>query len=387
MELSVKTVAYRNAPEDMIKTGEHGIRERFPDIAFRFVNDDPDVIYFLSGGSEQDAIKTLRTGKHVLLLADFHGNAYAAATEVKAWAEGKGLSALLVSIHECENTATLFDYAKVCSGFKLLKNKQAGLIGNVSHWLVASTLPLFLAKDRFGIYIKHFQWESLPDYLSFEPDPVFLETYHSTLNKDLINEAKIFSFLQAMIHEHKLNGLTLECFNMVNDRHVTACLALALLNSRGIVAGCEGDLVSLTGMMLIQALTGSIPWMANVAGIRNNCVLFAHCTAPLNLLDNFKVQTHFETGKSAAIQGDLSTDEFTIFRLSQCFDKAFISSGKVFSKPNHDFACRTQIELALPEKDAIKLRNHPLGNHHLIIPGQHKNLLTMACQHKQITLV
>jgi hypothetical protein len=55
MELFVKTVAFRNAPAEIFETGQNEIKRLFPKIIFRFVSDNPDVIYFLSGGSEQEA--------------------------------------------------------------------------------------------------------------------------------------------------------------------------------------------------------------------------------------------------------------------------------------------------------------------------------------------
>jgi L-fucose isomerase-like protein len=387
MELRVKTAAFRNAPPDFIEHGCKALKESFPEIPIRFVSDNPDVILFLSGGSEQEAIKSMVSGKYYLLLADFQNNAYAAATEVKAWADSIQLTAQLVSMQEVTKNNLLHSFHRICFAYRSLQGKRAGLIGNVSHWLVASAFPHSLSKERFGININHFLWGKLPDYLSFEPDPEFLEVFKDSGNINLENEARVYSFLQALIKENQLSGFTLECFDMVNDRNVTACLALGLLNSRGIVSGCEGDLVSLTGMMLVQALLGTIPWMANIASINENSVLFAHCTAPLNLLKDFTIPTHFETDKSAAVQGNLNTEEVTVFRLNQHLDKAFISEGKIVSQPRHTFACRTQTEIQLPAGDLEKLRHHPLGNHHLIIPGKHESLLEWACMYKQIEVV
>lgn len=387
MELRIKAVAFRNAPPEFIKKGCNTLRESFPEIAMRFVSDNPDVIWFISGGSEQDAIKTMASFKYYLLLADFRNNAYAAATEVKAWADSIRLPAQLVLIQDATKDNLLHNLHKVCIAYRSLQGRQAGLIGNVSHWLVASAFPLSLAKERFGINVNHFQWGKLQDYLVFEPDKDFLKVYKHSGNINLENEARVYSFLQTLIKENQLSGFTLECFDMVNDRNVTACLALALLNLHGIVAGCEGDLVSLTGMMLVQALTGTIPWMANLASINENNVLFAHCTAPLNLLADFEIPTHFETEKSAAVQGNLNMEEVTVFRLNQHLDKAFISEGKIVSQPRHDFACRTQTEIQLPAEDLEKLRHRPLGNHHLIFSGKHRNLLEWACRYKQIEIV
>lgn len=387
MELNIQTVAYRNAPESLAENSRKALRESFPRINLRFVSDKADVIFFLSGGSEQEAIKAMQAGKYYLLLGGPGHNAWAAATEVKAWAGSKGISARLVSMEDAVNAQALNDFAAITTAFKRLQGKQTGLIGNVSHWLVASAFPLNLVKERFGINIRHLQWGNLPDYLGYPPDPEFLDTFRTKTDTTLENEARIYSFLQARIKEYDLSGLTLECFNMVNERNVTACLALAMLNSRGIAAGCEGDLVSLTGMMLVQALTGTIPWMANLAEIRTKSILFAHCTAPLNLLNDYKVLTHFETDKSAAVQGDINMEEVTVFRLNQNLDKAFAANGRIVSKPVNELFCRTQTEIEMAEADINKLRTRPLGNHHLIIPGNCKSLLKWACHYRQIKLV
>lgn len=387
MDLFVKTVAYLNAPAEFTENARHELRNRFPGINFRFVSENADVIYFLSGGSEQEAVKLMTAGKYYLLLAGFENNAWAAATEVKAWADNRKIPSSLISLQEASEGTTLNDFALTSQALESLRGKQAALIGNVSHWLVASAFPLSLAKDRFGINIKHLQWGSLPDYLGFDPSKEFISIYNSRNFSNLENEARIYTFLQSIIKEHQLSGLTLECFDMVNDRAVTACLALALLNSKGIVAGCEGDLVSLTAMMLVQAITGTVPWMANLVSLKENSVLFAHCTAPLQLLTDYNINTHFETGKSAAIQGKFSMGDVSIFRLNKDLSKAFITKCKILSQPENIHACRTQTIIEMPTGDIDKLRNFPLGNHHLIIPGDITHLLEWMCRYKQIDVV
>ncbi len=32
-------------------------------------------------------------------------------------------------------------------------------------------------------------------------------------------------------------------------------------------------------------------------------------------------------------------------------------------------ACRTQLRVEIAEKDSLELKNYPLGNHHLVLPG------------------
>ena len=347
----------------------------------------PDVICFLSGGSEQEAISVLSPDKLTLLLAGFGDNAFAAAMEVVAWAGNRGVPVMLVSLQEAEEIQLPEKLALVCKALKNLRGKRAGLIGGVSHWLVASAVHKEVARKVLGLEILHLPWEVLPDYKAFPPDPELLEVFRQHRPEKLTSEAGILGFLKQVVNEHRLDAMTLECFTMVRDHDITACLSLGLLNSQGFPAGCEGDMVSLAGMMLAKELTGVVPWMANVAAIRGGTILFAHCTAPLNLVGSFQLDSHFETGKSAAIKGETNMDQVTVFRMNEKLDKAFVAEGKIVSRPSHGFACRTQSEVALSPSDYEKIKSHPLGNHHLLLPGNHKDLLELACRYKGIQVV
>lgn len=383
MDINVRSFVFADADTAVYQQGRQQLENTFPDLNF-FYAEDAQVLHFITGGSEAYAVAVMQPGKMYVLLAGEEGNSWAAATEVKAWADHQGIDAILLSVDAPDAKQVIQVFTIVSRAYQSLKEKRAGLIGGVSHWLVASAFPPELAKERFGIIIESFPWDILPKYLSFEPDAVFLDVFKDHQPEKLENEARIHSFLRNIIEQKQLDALTLECFTMVKKDDVTACLSLALLNSEGVAAACEGDLVSLVGMMLVQSLTGRLPWMANVASLSDDQVLFAHCTAPLDSLSGFSINTHFETDRSAAVQGKVFGNEVTVFRLGMGLDKAFIASGNIISRPQHSFACRTQVEISLSADDIAKLRHAPLGNHHLIIPGNCKRLLRMACRYKGI---
>ncbi len=455
--LTVSAVAHKQAGENFLRDGLAKLSSRFIDVRFELDDEHPDVLLFLSGGSERMAISRLSPGRFTLLLASSEGNAFASAMEVKAWGSANNIPARIMSLDDADAETQLKTYARVFSGLRKLQGQRAGLIGDVSHWLVASALNPKVAKDRLGIDIMHLPWKSIPNYLDYPPHPEFLEVFahhqkkHGTaydqraaddpskkeatgqtgnileeandrpaearngpgeggnpwhkeakngpqesspLQKEAGNgpgdvnpwqkEAGIYAFLMELIREQKLDALTLECFDMVNDHHVTACLSLALLNSKGFPSGCEGDLVSLAGIMLAKEVTGQIPWMANVASMNDNSVLFAHCTAPLDLLEDFTIDTHFETDKSAAIAGHVQPSEVTVFRMDEKLEKAFIAPGTILSRPGLLCACRTQTDIELHPEAIRQMKEAPLGNHHLILPGNQVELLRTVCQVKNI---
>ncbi|MDZ7635362.1 MAG: hypothetical protein U5L72_13415 [Bacteroidales bacterium] len=101
-----------------------------------------------------------------------------------------------------------------------------------------------------------------------------------------------------------------ECFSLVQQqRKVTACLALAQLNSEGTVAACEGDLASMAGMMAGLAATGTVPWMANTTRLTEKSLVLSHCTIAFDLVSDISLPTHFETDSSLAIDGQMTATE------------------------------------------------------------------------------
>lgn len=172
---------------------------------------------------------------------------------------------------------------------------------------------------------------------------------------------------------------------MVQEKGVTACLALSDFNDQGTAAGCEGDLTSISGMMFLKSFSGIIPWMANLMKISEDRVRFAHYTAPVSLLKQYKVDTHFETGKGTAVAGKFSGEIITIFRCNRLLTRAFVAKGKITEKiQSPDQACRTMIEACPDSEKASHLKNNPLGNHHLILPGDHTAQIQLACRLKRI---
>jgi L-fucose isomerase-like protein len=174
---------------------------------------------------------------------------------------------------------------------------------------------------------------------------------------------------------------------MVQQHGVTACLPLARFNDTGIPAGCEGDICSMAGMMLCRELTGIIPWMANINKVSDEVCMFSHCTISPGLVSGYAIHTHFETGKGTAVTGTFRDETVTIFRFDHKLSKAFIATGAVTGRPTSPSACRTQIEVKFSPDQVRLLRHYPLGNHHLIIPGNHLEKLALACRVLGIKLV
>jgi L-fucose isomerase-like protein len=189
---------------------------------------------------------------------------------------------------------------------------------------------------------------------------------------------RIYGALKSLVGWHRLQGFTLRCFDLLTTTQNTGCMALARLNAEGYVAGCEGDVPAMLSMAVIRAITGLSGFQANPATVNPETgeILFAHCTIPLNMVQRYELDTHFESGIGVGIRGYMAPGPVTIFKVSGDLSRHFVAQGQLIDKPCSPHLCRTQLTIRLDDaKQTRYFLTHPIGNHHIIIPGHCKALL------------
>lgn len=378
-KLKIKLLANHGAPEAIFENAVNRIEKLISPDNYTLTESNPDILFFLTGGSEQSALNQVSEGHFYLLIGSQHDNSYASATEVKACLNNMKIPSMLLDEEEAETTALLSDFFTIKQALKNLNGKKLGLIGKVSDWLISSAIPSDLLEAKFGIKLIEIPWNKLSHFSEYKACDLFLDAYSGEKHFNLTDTAKVSEMLKNTIQKWKLDAITVECFPLVKNDSVTACLPLAKFNNDGIPAGCEGDITAITGMMLCKELTGIIPWIANINKATDEVCMFSHCTIAPGLVSDYSVNTHFETGVGTAIEGNFKSDSITIFRFDNKLSKAFIASANITGRPKLVTACRTQIEVKLKENEVKLLRQNPLGNHHLVFPGDCKKLLHFAC--------
>jgi L-fucose isomerase-like protein len=131
-------------------------------------------------------------------------------------------------------------------------------------------------------------------------------------------------------------------------------------------------------MMIVRSLIGVSGFQANPATINPETgeLLFAHCTIPLDMVEHYEVDTHFESGIGTAIRGYMKPGPVTIFKVSGDLTRHFIAEGKLVRNQAKPDLCRTQQVIQLSDlRQARYFLTNPIGNHHIIIPGNMLNLL------------
>ncbi|MBQ9470294.1 MAG: hypothetical protein IJU72_05005 [Bacteroidales bacterium] len=385
--LRIKQLAFAQAEAAIFDRAKKKSTHLFNPDQVEFVNDQPDVLMFLTGGSERAAIECVQEFRFYLLLASREANAWASALEVKAWMAQHRISAMLVDTDDPAAPQLLCDFYHALMGVKHLRGQRLGVVGAPSDWLVASGLSPYVLRNKMGVEMVNLQWADIVFDEITAPNEQFCNAFDNVADTtELHHSSRIYEGLASLVPFYNLDALAVECFPMVRQSGHTACLALAKLNAEGIPTACEADPVSAVGMMLVHRVCGLAPWMANTAHVAQGKALFAHCTAPLNLLSSFKVDTHFETSAGQAIAGDLSGDAVTVVRLNSALDRMFVAECEVLARPHHKTACRTQLEVAISAPAYDYFMNRAYGNHHLLLPGHWANRLRLAAQLLQITV-
>lgn len=339
-----------------------------------------DAVMIATGGVE-NLFKTLFNGNGpVTLIADGRNNSLAASLEILTWLEGQGIEGRIIHGTNDEIIAALAGAQHVAP----LQGLRIGLFGRPSDWLIASDVDRDYLLEHFGVETLDIDLKRLIDGIKAVPQADAVKVAQAIVKKanavkepscaDMVEAAKAYLAIKKICQEERLDAMTIRCFDIVNTCGTTSCLALALLNDEGIVAGCEGDMQTLMSMLLAKRLCGEEAFMANPSNLTQHSSMLAHCTIPLTMCDDISIRSHFESGIGVAIQGTLPLTDYTIFKWGGAkLDRYFVTEAQAVEIPYSDHFCRTQITLNVDLRPY--LLKHSIGNHHVIIKGRHEKAI------------
>jgi L-fucose isomerase-like protein len=338
---------------------------------YEFTDVSEEVFFIASGGSERQALDHSKLRNQIILLCHRESNSYAATMEIAAYLRSLDKKVLIVDVFSHNALDQFLNGLKASRAINMLKGEKAAVIGDVSEWLIHSDIDKDILESKLGIELTKIQWNQIGDFRTYSESSSFISNFDGVKQELLKDTSKVFSLLSDVIEKNELSAISVECFPMVREHEVTACLPLSVLNKEGVVAACEGDVCALIGKMILRSIYKEIPWQVNIAEIRDESILLAHCTAPLNMYSEYEITTHYETNCGTAIQGKIKENELAIFRINKDLSSYMLIEGKGVDCPNYDFACRTQLEFYCGPDQVQLLKSKALGNHHLVFPSKY----------------
>ena len=359
-----------------------------PDHIRLLMPNDFAIVFIASGGVERMVISRFeQLPRPTVILADGMQNSLAAALEVHSWLRNRGMQSEILHGNLTDIVKRLFVLHQNFKASNALRGSRIGVVGTPSPWLISSGVDYLLAKRRWGVNFVDIPIEQAVErYKQVTDDEIGDLTAHvatqalacrESTPEQLLKAMRLYQALRQIAQEQRLNAMTLSCFKLIDLIGTTGCLALSLLNDAGITAGCEGDLQSIFTMHIARTLTSQPGFMANVALIHNtsNEVILAHCTVGLKQAEQYILRNHFETESGIGIQGLLPTGDVTLLKIGgESLDEFYLNTGTLTENTNYINLCRTQVKVRLDGPVDYFFR-HPLGNHHILLSGNHSTLV------------
>jgi len=382
----------RNAHnERFIKDIENALGEPFDclEADFSSYGTPGDVIYVRTGGTEGIFLSVYKghEGTPVRLLTSGQSNSLAASMEILSWLCDRGISGEILHGSPTEIAQMLRGGVGAGSGERFCKpldmpgalnGKRYGVVGHPSDWLISSDVDYAKARRVLGAELIDIPIRELVELVRSSAalsaplpqlKPLNESKYGRPISaKDFEDALRIYSALREIISRYSLDGITLRCFDLLTALGNTGCMALAILNSEGFIATCEGDVPAMLSMALVREKHGVSGFQVNLSRIQGGSYLFAHCTVPLDMVTDYCYDTHFESGIGVALHGLLPQGPARIFKISADLERCFDEPVRLGGNPYGANLCRTQVTVEAPAELRDYFLRRPLGNHHIIVP-------------------
>lgn len=323
-----------------------------------------NLIYVRTGGTEGIFRRLLpelqaKSRRPFYLLTSGKSNSLAASMEILSYLRLHNINGEIIHGSSEYIAHRIQLLKKVEEARQSLNGTRLGIIGKPSDWLISSDADKEKVKNLLGIELSDIPMQELLD--------------------EITDSEKIYEALKAIVDRYQLQGFTLRCFDLLSTVKNTGCMPLARLNAEGYVAGCEGDVPAMLSMMIVRSLLGISGFQANPSSINPETgeMLFAHCTIPLNMVERYELDTHFESGIGTGIRGYMKEGPVTIFKVSGDLSRHFIAEGILLRNEAKPDLCRTQQVIRLNDRSLTTnyFLSNPIGNHHIIMPGHCKELI------------
>ena len=352
------------------------------------------IIYVRTGGTEGLFARLLpslreRSSQPFYLLTSGKSNSLAASMEILSYLRQQGEEDEIIHRKPAFVTHRLEMLCQAHAVRNALRGMRLGVIGEPSDWLISSHADDAAILDKTGIEMVHIAMKELTDTIETVSRTGSEGSRHeegegrtvAPLNGqqlEMEGAKTIYLALKELVSRHRLQGFTLRCFDLLTTVHNTGCLALARLNAEGIVSGCEGDVPTLLTMAIVKVLTGVSGFQANPSRLdpETGEMVFAHCTIPLNMVERYELDTHFESGIGVGIRGYMKEGDVTIVKVSGDLSRLFVAEGTLVRNQNEPDLCRTQQVVKLDDASQTNyFLTRPIGNHHVVVPGRWKEAI------------
>jgi L-fucose isomerase-like protein len=197
-------------------------------------------------------------------------------------------------------------FCRAAHAAKRLKRTRIALIGYAAMGMYAGTFDHVLLRRYVGPEVEHIDTYALVQAAESAPDcavEAVVEELHGKGEVRVTPErvrkaARLAAGLRELLREGAFDAVNVKCqYELSQQYGMTPCVPLSLLADEGVVAGCEGDVLTTVTQCLLHYLTGETACYGDILDLNGQRMLLSSCGfAPFGLCNRAETPAICELG-------------------------------------------------------------------------------------------
>lgn len=270
--------------------------------------------------------------------------------------------------------------ARAAHALRQSRATRIGIIGKLSPLMISLPYDLQLLRKKLGPNTIEISTQSLDKALhSIKPEDVdatvsdFKKQYGVKVRNEMLVKAVRFQLaVRKLVSQHNIAGIALECWtNLFPKYGVNPCLG----HLDDLTVGCEGDVVSLSGSLILKSINGVNPYLTDILAVdeKTNTIRVSHCSAPISLARNpadisiVERTDRGKAGKTVFAHFEFKNGPVTLVRFfGKGLDKIHLTWGALRSTGQYWGGIKLEIH---SNGNVGHFLNNVSGNHYLLTYG------------------
>lgn len=225
-----------------------------------------------------------------------------------------------------------------------LAQAHIGVIGSNAHGFFNVGYDTLSDYANRGVLVDHYEISEMFSYVPTDEElQKELSEVKRLFNCSFVSEqqtemvARLSVSATNFLERNSLDAAAVRCWpEFAATYGISPCAMMSILQSRGYILACEGDVEAAMTMLSLKAVGAQTPYLADLSQVNfeENFALMWHCgVAPVNLWDKKSVcslDTYFAGGKGVTADFVLKSGKVSVARIDTALGKTrlFIAEGE-----------------------------------------------------------
>lgn len=278
-----------------------------------------------------------------------------------------------------------------------IESARIGLVGYRAHGFFNVGVDDMELYEQTGILIDHYEISDMfsqevtdEELAQSESEVRELFICREVTDEQIKKVAKLCVSAEKFIKKNKLSAAAVRCWpEFAANYGVAPCATMSILQSKGYIMSCEGDIEGAISMIAGEALGAVTPYLADLSqvSVEEDYALMWHCgVAPANLWDGKSertLDTYFAGGKGVTAGFVMKEGHVNLFRIDTARGKVrlFLSAGESLSMEKQLCGTYTKVRFEQHVSELLSdVMNSGVAHHLTMVYGEYRKPLLIAAK-------